>query len=264
MLRLLSVAFISTLFSCTLWQIQGDLDNGVLLAPPTASCTTVATDGDWRFLLGTGSISAPDFSTYERKPGLAYRYVESSTWVDVSVNIVVGYLTSITRNTVSLEECESELVISTPRERALEIENALAQVTALSGQNSTDGNLPLFVMRDGQVVRGRLVEWTESEIVIEETIEITAAEEGETELFDRVVMKNGEEHFGHIIGQTRDHITLRSEASTLSLSKANVARIEYQVRDTRIRTSTRTVTLPQNQVSRVIVDPRRARQSQSE
>ena len=157
------------------------------------------------------------------------------------------------------------MVISTPRQRALEIENALARATALSGESATEGNLPLFVMRDGQVVRGRLIEWAEDEIVIEETVEITGAEDGEeAELFDRVIMKNGEEHFGHIVGQTRDHLTLRSENATLRLAKANVARIEYQVRDTRTRTSVRTVTLPQNQVSRVIVDPRRARQSQNE
>lgn len=77
----------------------------VKLASPTAKCKEHSRSSNWYWLFGTFRITKPDNSALFPKNGGSVRIRTDTTWMDVGISSVLGFLGTFTRRTIVVESC---------------------------------------------------------------------------------------------------------------------------------------------------------------
>lgn len=212
----------------------------VALGGSDASCKVVQSKGQWQAVWDMYRIFDADFSDYEFQPSRTYSYRMEDLWTDWLINATVGFLTTVTRHTVHLMECDQEVVIRTPEEIRKQVDETLAQHLKDESTTRENKRQPVFFTRDGQSYQGRLLEMNSQDLVIEievrqepegETAESEEGSEGEEGTIDRVRMKNGEVLDGKVVNQDISSVTLRikenGETKNRTIKKSDIAQLRF-------------------------------------
>jgi sRNA-binding regulator protein Hfq len=76
-----------------------------ILVGESHTCQTARSLKRWKILFASYPLSVPDSREIFSDPQKTYRIRESADWGDITLSILLGLTTSITRDTILVEEC---------------------------------------------------------------------------------------------------------------------------------------------------------------
>jgi hypothetical protein len=102
----------------------------IKLAPANATCNEYARSSDWYWLFGTFPITRPDIEKILPKDSKTVRIKSENSWADVGINVVFGFLGTVTRRTIVVESCGAitKTKLYTEDELKLELEKQKFQL----------------------------------------------------------------------------------------------------------------------------------------
>ncbi len=218
----------------------------VLASSKAEQCEVLSEGGRWFLLFGALPIGAwSDPPPIAPPPGNSIRITERSEWQDWMVTIAGGWLITATRRTFVVEGCAEDVQVHTSATRAAELQQGLDALARSSAQ-------VVVVMKSGENHAGRVLEISESEILLQPT---GAVEQGDSapELVDRVEMKDGQVLEGRITNQTVSTVTIEINGAAQRLQKATIRRIELRVAAT--PPPSENLRLARNEISRLVLRP---------
>ncbi|HBS05585.1 MAG TPA: hypothetical protein DEA96_11500 [Leptospiraceae bacterium] len=256
----LSAVILFLASSCTSRSIIHRAQAPVAIGSESASCKVVAEDGQWQAVWDMYRLWDADFSGYQFQASRTYNYTMEDQWLDWVVNGALGFFTTVTRHTVLLQECDQEVVIRTPEQIQKQLDDTIAQHLKDQGTSRPNKLQPIFIMKDGASHQGRLVEIREDafEIEVEVQPESASGADGEeaSTTVDRVRLKNGEVLDGRVVDQNRTSMTIRLKkpeggSPTKTISKADIAQVQFGISSEEAERETKRMTLDRNQIERI-------------
>jgi exosome complex RNA-binding protein Csl4 len=220
------------------------------LAGAETSCKPVARSSQWQALWDMYRIFDADFDDYSFQSGRTYRYSMEDTWQDWAINATVGFLTTVTRHTVVLQQCDAEVVVRTAEEIEKQVSDALAKHLKAEGVTRAHLRQPIFILKGGSSVQGRIVQITPTELVLEIERQATDEEGAATDsdsgseeassakqgpaTGDRISLKSGGVLEGRVVTQDVASMTIeiaRGEdaGKTRKISKSDIAQVQFGV-----------------------------------
>ncbi len=219
--------------SCTSLAVQSPAEGGRLVLGAAASpCKTESSHGQWHLLFGAVPLNRVNL-TYAN-PSQTYRVLEERSWLDSVITVVGGAVLTLTRKTVRVEVCEENFAVTSPaqadEQKKREIRTALDALLREGAPGSAEE--PAFLMKSGDVRRGKIQEISEESIVILERRKSTAPQApapaaDKSGKVARIMLLNGQLLVGEITNQSPTAITLATRTGTIVIQKANVRRVSY-------------------------------------
>lgn len=229
---------------------------------PSEECRIVAEEKQWSALWGLSSLNDIDPVSYMTNVDKTYRITNDWTTADVLISISAGFLGTITRNTVLVEECDGNNQILDQQAkgngrgelvRGIQSEY-LSQIREIPEKKG----LPVFVMEDGSLIIGRIRKQTDDFLILEtpesvlynlakkpsrikndsnEVISVSSGSTGEMgneangiiRYEDRIQLNNGEVFFGKIARQSMSRIGFVRRGQYFDIHKRDIASIQYEV-----------------------------------
>lgn len=212
--------------SCVSMDISSPRKDGqVILQNPAAKCQVVESFGQYFLLFGAAPVRTIPAARMFPKPDKSYRITQELKWHDMLLTIFGGAFLSLTKNTVTIEECEAAAVFATQTER-----NAFfareAEATAQKEQKEIDARIIRFAkthsksvdtilhLKDDTTVGGLIKSISDETIVLEVVAEMSAAKTDETKSSDKKLLDK------------------KSNAgkSTREISRRDIVKIQFQDR----------------------------------
>lgn len=212
--------------------MQSPAEGGRLVLGAAASpCKTESSYGQWHLLFGAVPLNRVNLSY--ANPAQTYRIMEERSWLDSVITVVGGAVLTLTRKTVRVEVCEENFAVTSPaqaeEQKKREIRAALDGLLREDAPGSPGE--PAFLMKSGEVRRGKIQEISEESIVISErrksntpAAPVTTDRSGKVA---RIMLMNGQLLVGEITNQSPTAITLATKTGTIVIQKANVRRVSY-------------------------------------
>lgn len=199
------------------------------------------------------------------QPGNTYRIREVHTPLDYAVTILGGTLLTITRKSMLVESCAEPITAYSAEDLEKKRTDEMRQVLDAVLKQGGDKGLPAFLMKDGSVKRGRIVEMSEESITILAAAEPARPQEkSETEKSEKkektgqirvakVLLTDGRTLTGEITSQTPRSITLRSRTGSITIEKAQIRRISYANEDVPAPAKEERVSLSRANIVRIVI-----------
>lgn len=246
---------------CTAREVIEPAPVPVAIATEKDSCSEVDSDGSWQALFDIYRISGPDFTDYAYKRDRTYKYILEERWQDWLTNLTIGYLTTVTRHTAVLKECNLQVEVRTRDEIQKQIDDAMALHLKNKRSSREMKEQPIFIMQDGTSKQGRLVGFDQESFLIEvETSEESSDTDeesdkkpsSESKTGDIIKLKNGKSMKGNVINQTADSITIRTtDNKTEKVSKSEINQVKFNVSLAEEEIKTERIRLERTKVSRI-------------
>ncbi|WCL47735.1 hypothetical protein [Leptospira sp. GIMC2001] len=99
----------------------------LLIASATEKCENSKKFKRWKILFATYSISTPKPEDMFPDSSRSYRIRETTDWQDVTLSIILGLTTTISRDTIIIDECKSSEMFLTGLASKIPENNALFQ-----------------------------------------------------------------------------------------------------------------------------------------
>lgn len=266
------ISLIPLLTSCVTRVVQSPLQEPVVLSSPGSDmqCNTVGQENQWYALWGLVPINDVDISPYIKRKDRTYRIVHQISPWDVAITAGGGFLVTITRTTLEVQECEEGIYIlgsGDPVEyERNRIRHALSEYQDALKENRLLKNNPVVLMKNGDVAIGHIRQINEDEIQLEQRVEVVkeVAEEDSSSTVvyeDQVLMKDGATRSGKIINQDMNSILITGDLGEVKIPRNLIQNIRYHVPIFRMITrtvrdiETKKILLDRNEVERIILYP---------
>jgi hypothetical protein len=180
-------------FSCSsIQEISSKKGNEVILASSGVSCKVVGEHSRWKIGYGSFPLYMPDSKELFPKSSKAYRVKESSKWYDVAISVVLGFSTTISKDTLVVEECPLPGGVEKKIAKSLDSENEIFQkmiqesvekylaekekeyesvLDATLSQNEEKlqirKNIPTIWLKSGKIIQGKILNQDSDKVEIE-------------------------------------------------------------------------------------------------
>lgn len=235
--------------SCTTLNLVSPKKEGyvVLGSSENSNCRTVGSETQWYALWGAAPINEIDISPYLQDKNKTYRIVQRVSAVDVAVTLGGGFLASISRSTVDVQECDEKVIVMSQnrsdqlnRER---IDKELLRYALTQNQSAV-------YIKNGSMRSGKIIYMDADRIILEYTVRPEKkASEGDEEpgnreneesqngveasrevvYEDHVILDNGTEFVGKISGQGTGSVIFVDGNGRREIPKDEIKNIQYQV-----------------------------------
>lgn len=156
----------------------------VILQNAAAECRPVDSFNQFYLLFGVAPIRTIPQERMFPKTDQSYRVTEEFKWYDMALSIVGGAFLSLTKNTVTVEECDGQPVFASAAQRDEYLKREARTRQDEIGKRLDDfvkaqsEQLPAaLVLKNGEILGGRVKSISEEAIVLE----VVATDGGESE-----------------------------------------------------------------------------------
>lgn len=155
----------------TLSYTSPDGGEPVLLASDdeSLSCKQVGVDNNWYLLFGMISLTEPDYFRFIRNPESSYRITRRVTPLDAAVTLGGGFLVSLTKDTIEVEECDGGNPPGSRVEGKRVVNNISSELHSYQRKITESRSvldLPIIRLKSGEVYRGRILSSDVEHLVI--------------------------------------------------------------------------------------------------
>ena len=265
MFRLITVfifiASVGSFASCTTRSVVHRGDAPVAISSSETSCQVVAESTQWQALWDMYRIYDADFSAHSFQANKTYNYQMEDRWMDWLINGTVGFLTTVTRHTVLLQECQQEVVIRTPEQIQKQVDDTIARHLQDIGTTRRNKQQPIFILKDDNSHQGRVTEVREDSIEIEVEVrpEGSESEDGDSAgTVDRIRLKSGDIIDGRVVDQDRTSMTILLKdpegAPRKTISKSDIAQVQFGVpADEAAKRETKRISIHRDSIERIAI-----------
>jgi hypothetical protein len=277
LLARLGVCLLGGLLSmqCSAYQLKGQPGKPVILEAAGQNCRVVKQKGLYSLLFGAIPLNPVDPAEMFTAGDVSYRVTDEVTTVDTVISILAGWALSLNRRTITIEACDENVRVADPESERKEIDRILEQY-------ARDSRSPVVVLKDGKSHQGRILEFTETEVVLEQKPENTPAtadatdgsdESGEsaatdssadassetpegdsiTTYVDVIELKSGRSIRGKITSQSRQRLVVQVGSRSEEIAKADVKRVRYRVPESEAGPEITVLRIPRANIQKIIV-----------
>lgn len=185
----------SILFSCTPMQRIETPRSGAastnyrVISTSDQNCKVSSSHKRWKILFATYPLSIPEPKEIFPNSNKAYRVYETSDWKDVTISILLGLTTTVTRDSLIVEECmvmdqyfadlasripENNKLFQDKLEEAIREEKIKMKIVDVdeSGEDSdqelaeSENGLTKVWLKSGKVIRGKILNQDVEKVIL--------------------------------------------------------------------------------------------------